>query len=429
MNRFFLSLTSYRVDPRYLDEPGTGLGAGIDLRDPLHPVVAPRRGLEAAPAARGAPADYGLVRAADVIEESTTLFDSLTERDESQVLSGYFKASYGLSSIEASLERTREVQSSYHTVYALLDHVGESDRLPEDLRCWRADEVPVSEGLADREQAAAQFVATYGSHYVSAVRHGLRIAIQGKVRRDSSTSATKLATEFKAAFGSFGADGAAREGHKQSLASMSIDLVLEATSGGHRGGGTGGLLVLRGFDDIAGFLEDLKRDKIQFAVAPIEMTLKPMWPMLRTDWVNTRRALDPADAGFKVPLPQYGVPKGTILAWRPTPDFVQGLGSREQCIVAPDGWALCDGSRGTPDLRERFLRGTALWSPVPATGGTAQHDHGGTAQGNTDKRDAHGGAGSRYWQPAEVHTHPIAAASHLPPYAEVVYIMKLDDHG
>jgi len=38
-----------------------------------------------------------------------------------------------------------------------------------------------------------------------------------------------------------------------------------------------------------------------------------------------------------------GVPSGTIVAFR---------GS-----TAPSGWAICDGTNGTPDLRGRFIRG------------------------------------------------------------------------
>ena len=42
--------------------------------------------------------------------------------------------------------------------------------------------------------------------------------------------------------------------------------------------------------------------------------------------------------------PQAQVPVGTILAWNGKSKL-------------PDGWAVCNGIDGTPDLKDRFLRG------------------------------------------------------------------------
>lgn len=41
----------------------------------------------------------------------------------------------------------------------------------------------------------------------------------------------------------------------------------------------------------------------------------------------------------------------------------------------PSGWALCDGSLGTPDLRDRFLQGAGGALAPDDVGGTATHDH------------------------------------------------------
>lgn len=49
----------------------------------------------------------------------------------------------------------------------------------------------------------------------------------------------------------------------------------------------------------------------------------------------------------------------------------------------PDGWALCNGSNGTPDLRDRFVVGSGTTYALGATGGSA------TASGNTDASGDH----------------------------------------
>jgi len=104
--------------------------------------------------------------------------------------------------------------------------------------------------------------------------------------------------------------------------------------------------------------------------------------------------------------------------------------------TAPEGWVLCNGSNGTPDLRNRFVKlasdgqeGTTsgYGHKVPiavSTGSSTQHQHvAETTRGN---------AISPYWikhsTPVE-HHHPAAFnyKSHLPPYFTLNFIMKLDD--
>jgi microcystin-dependent protein len=54
-----------------------------------------------------------------------------------------------------------------------------------------------------------------------------------------------------------------------------------------------------------------------------------------------------------------GIPSGAILLWNGS------VGS------IPAGWALCNGSGGTPDLRSRFVVGAGSTYAVNDTGGTA----------------------------------------------------------
>jgi hypothetical protein len=59
----------------------------------------------------------------------------------------------------------------------------------------------------------------------------------------------------------------------------------------------------------------------------------------------------------------YMVPKGGIIMWSGTLDSI------------PSGWQLCDGTNGTPDLRERFVYGCTTGQDPGATGGSTNHSH------------------------------------------------------
>jgi hypothetical protein len=59
------------------------------------------------------------------------------------------------------------------------------------------------------------------------------------------------------------------------------------------------------------------------------------------------------------PSPPTPLPTGTIVLWSGS------IGS------IPAGWALCNGSNGTPDLRNRFVVGAGSTYAVNATGGSA----------------------------------------------------------
>jgi hypothetical protein len=114
------------------------------------------------------------------------------------------------------------------------------------------------------------------------------------------------------------------------------------------------------------------------------------------------------------------VPKRGIIAWFPKPEDQQGNG-----LKAPDGWAICDGSDGTPDLTDRFIRGTGSAKEVGKTGGTEEHNHNGKTGPPSGHFKKGSTIGSRWSAPVTGHFHSIKADSNLPPYIVLVYIMKL----
>lgn len=136
----------------------------------------------------------------------------------------------------------------------------------------------------------------------------------------------------------------------------------------------------------------------------------------------------------------YLVPQGGIIMWS---------GS---IVSIPTGWALCDGTNGTPDLRNKFIVGAGSTYAVAATGGSTDavvvsHNH-----TLTDPGHAHSyyrvDSGTPQVDGADVASFvyqlhvaqttgssttgvSIAAAgvsgvnANLPPYYAIAYIMKL----
>ena len=91
-----------------------------------------------------------------------------------------------------------------------------------------------------------------------------------------------------------------------------------------------------------------------------------------------------------------GVPAGVIVMW-------SGV-----VALIPLGWALCDGTNGTPDLRGRFILGATV---AGTTGGGATHAHAAHADHAVTQPAAH--ASHTVTQPA-AHPGPAAHAHELP---------------
>ena len=76
--------------------------------------------------------------------------------------------------------------------------------------------------------------------------------------------------------------------------------------------------------------------------------------------VDTNTQLTEAEVDAFVANNGYSIPSGGIIMWSGSTDNI------------PDGWALCDGSNGTPDLLNRFIKSVDSASTNPGqTGGSA----------------------------------------------------------
>lgn len=66
----------------------------------------------------------------------------------------------------------------------------------------------------------------------------------------------------------------------------------------------------------------------------------------------------------------------------------------------PSGWVLCDGANGTPDLRDRFVKGAGAAEEAGDTGGAATHTH------------ADHASHTHTYSQIVNHTHPITDPGH-----------------
>ena len=142
-------------------------------------------------------------------------------------------------------------------------------------------------------------------------------------------------------------------------------------------------------------------------VAVREQPSDPSDPVaMRQMLTDLREEVDILKAGL--------VPSRTIVAWYPTRDDL-----KNGFLVPPDGWLICDGGNGTPDMREKFIYGTDDFEKVGTSGGAGTHKHNtagtlGTGAANVGSVRHHQG----------FHYHPISEESHLPPLVRMVYIIK-----
>lgn len=117
------------------------------------------------------------------------------------------------------------------------------------------------------------------------------------------------------------------------------------------------------------------------------------------------------------------------------PDYTIGVISLWYGEIAaiPPGWHLCDGTNGTPDLRDRFIIGAGSTYNPYDTGAAPQHAHTLT----TDSHIHHFPAGSDIYSPPSGPTPPSGFAAittdtattdptnHLPPWHQIVYMQFL----
>lgn len=130
--------------------------------------------------------------------------------------------------------------------------------------------------------------------------------------------------------------------------------------------------------------------------------------------------------------PPGQLPKGSIIAFMP--DFEGGEYTNSadlQSWLDQLGWAICDGTRGTPDLRDRYLIGTVNPQDAGMPIGSWNHRHQFDELSKREQgRERHFATGTQQIQSyyPSGHRHRISAktefVSHLPPSQRILFIIK-----
>lgn len=147
---------------------------------------------------------------------------------------------------------------------------------------------------------------------------------------------------------------------------------------------------------------------------------------------STNKKLDSRVALLEKYIADY--PTGTILPWDPVIRDKEG-NPTGQLHTLPDGWAICNGINGTPNLVDRFLIGAGDLKRVGNTGGRkdipddGKHAHSGktgvTKERGVKKENGNDG------KHTHTHSHTISedgkhnhGGDNLPPYYTLIYIIK-----
>lgn len=154
------------IDPRYLDQPYVRPGDGIDLSKNKMPIVTPYRAFKdftstssehimalqsfrirpqtsdpyAVSASFSSDTKGGLDVSPFTVTETTKFLGISEEKEEETALRLYFKGSYGLSSVSMAANTQKKWKETHQTVYSLMEHSGESERLEANAKDWDENE-------------------------------------------------------------------------------------------------------------------------------------------------------------------------------------------------------------------------------------------------------------------------------------------------
>jgi len=408
----------YRIAFRPGEAVDVHLGTGVNMNDPLFywmkPQVFTGEPIRLPPEVRSDGND-------DLVTSVAATFQSENVREEAERLSVNFAASFGIGSGSAAYQKARTEYKKKAIFYIDIQVLGEGSSIKREHIAWITP--PSAEAIDDLDERTRQFLADYGSHYISRIYLGKKITIRAAYEYEDIREVESYSVSVRAAAASWSAGGGLSKEHSLRLSSTRSDVRTAIISGGLSDPGAG---YANSIEETLLLLARVRAGEVKIAPGPIAADVESFWSTL----INHKRSREIFEVkpGQKADAP-YGVPRGTVIAWYPREsDWAPVPASPDKFeLNVPDGWALCNGVNGTPDLVDRFIMGVTTKFDVNSSAGSAEHTH--VVEGTTD-RDAQGGSDHGFWARSDgkVHNHRFKveskSGSSMPPYTGLIYIIK-----
>jgi hypothetical protein len=322
---------------------------------------------------------------------------------------------------QAALDQSRNEKSSSKTIMYTLIFQQSGPPLSEASKVWSASGKPWEniiksiETNNDLSSRSEQFISAFGTHYILSVAVGFKIDILATIHSTSIQSQTKFSAAIK---GMLGIGGAYGQAEQQFMESQDIRILLRITCGDIEP--SYGSLVLTNLKNVTDFLEKFKKNEIKMKPGPVSFIASSF-----NGTLITNQKLHEIFNASVSPILTDQLPIGTILLWQPRTEDYDELGN----ALIPNGWALCDGLNGRPNLLNRFPIGSpdAKKGHIGNSVGNESHSHGYSGRTGTGGGMGARGFDDRYLSEG-THTHAYSGQTSeekwIPPSYSILYIVK-----
>jgi hypothetical protein len=347
-----------------------------------------------------------------------------SSRKIAQTLFLNFGSSFGFTSYGATYREVKmEEENVEHIIYIL-------EYMDGSLSPYRGidinpEMVPLLEEINRIEDPTLLldvFTGHFGSHYISQINTGYRVAIHGTIRSSSSSARQ----EFQAHFRSLTYDARLTASAAEFFNNNNVNIYCNVMAGAST---SEGAFTLTSFGDIARFLQERRNENrnVRLTPAPISCKLENYRPYLQ-EYENIYNALAPIN-GERAETGD-GIMELGAIPWIPE---IRSQNFYDIEDALPVGWVICDGRTYgdfiTPNLVNRFVRGFASVDDIDAYGGNETHSHSGTT-GPSESRSGNEYDHSSYYRispPGHTHRYSTDEASNIPAYWKLIYIIKLPE--